>query len=94
MSPQLLNRLGLPVEAAHITTHSLDGQVIVPPRGSRKTVMTTQYLDHLAPVQETEVLVIPMRAHDLVLGLPWFRTNKVEINSATGQLTSLGTKCG
>jgi hypothetical protein len=94
ISPQLLNRLGLPHEAAHITTHGLDGQVIAHARESRKTAMTVQYMDHLAPVHEPEVLVVPMRAYDLVLGLPWFKTRKPEIDWATGRLTSLRTPSG
>ena len=69
MSPQLLNRLGLPHGAAQITTHGLDGQVIAHARESRKTAMTVQYLDHLALIHKLEVLVILMRAYDLVLGL-------------------------
>jgi len=80
MSPQLLSRLGLPHEAAHITTHDLDGQVIAHVRERRKTAMTVQYMDHLALVHKPEVLVVPMRAYDLVLGLPWFKTLKLEIN--------------
>jgi len=44
-SLQLLNRLGLPHEAAHITTHGLHGQVIAHARESHKTVMTVEYMD-------------------------------------------------
>jgi hypothetical protein len=94
MSPQLLNRLGLPHEAAHITTHSLDSQVIAHSRESHKTAMTVQYVDHLAPVHEPEVLVVPMGAYNLVLGLPWFKTRKPEIDWASGRLTSLRTPSG
>jgi len=61
---------------------------------SRKTAMTVQYMDHLAPVHELEVLVIPMRAYNLVLGLTWFKTRKPEIDWATGRLTSLKTPSG
>jgi len=50
ISSRLLNRLGLPHEAAHIRTHGLDGQVIAHARESRKTAMTVQYNNHLAPV--------------------------------------------
>jgi predicted aspartyl protease len=42
ISPQRLNRLGLPHEAAHITTQALDGQVITHAEESRKTVITVQ----------------------------------------------------
>ena len=84
ISAQLLNRLGLPHEAAHITTHGLDSQVIVHGRESHKTVMTVHNMHHLAPVHELEVLVVPLMAYNLVLGLPWFKTPKPEINWATG----------
>jgi hypothetical protein len=94
ISPLLPNTLGQPHEAAHYTTHSLDGQVIAHPRESGKTAMTVQYLDHLALVHEPEVLVVPMRAYNLVLGLPWFKTRKPEIDWANGRLTSLRTPCG
>jgi len=56
--------------------------------------MTVQYMDHLAPVHELEVLVVPMRAYDLVLGLAWFKTRKPEIDWATSRLTSLRTPSG
>jgi hypothetical protein len=70
MSPQLLNRLQLPNEAAHITTPGLDGQVVAQARESRKMAMKVQYMDHLVTVHESEVLVIRMRAYDLVTGIP------------------------
>jgi hypothetical protein len=70
MSPQLLNRLRLPNQAAHITTPGLDGQVVAQARESRKMAMTVQYMDHLVTVDESEVLVIRMRAYDLVTGIP------------------------
>ena len=94
ISPQLLNRLGLPHEAAHITTHCLDGQVIAHAREIRKTAMTVQYMDHLAPVHKPEVLLVPMREYDLVLGVPWFKTREPEIDWANGRLTSLSTPSG
>jgi hypothetical protein len=70
ISPQLLNRLGLPHKTAYITTHGLDGQVISHARESHNTAMTVQYMNHLAPVHEPEVLVVPMRVYELALGLP------------------------
>jgi hypothetical protein len=56
--------------------------------------MTVQYMNHLAQVHKPEVLVVPTRAYELVLGLPWFKTRKPEIDWATGQLTSLRTPSG
>jgi len=94
MSPQLLNRLRLLHKAVHITTHGVDGQVIVHARESRKMATTVQYMDYLAPVHEPKVPVIPMRAYDLVLGLPWFNTRKLEIDWATAWLTPLRTPSG
>jgi len=51
-------------------------------------------MDHLAPVHEPEVLVVPTRAYNLVLGSEWFKTRKPEIDWATGRLTSLSTPSG
>jgi hypothetical protein len=72
MAPRLLRKLGLPHEAAHITTLGLIGHVMEHARESRKTIISAQYFDHLAPVDQPEVPVVPIKAYDLVLGLPWF----------------------
>ena len=56
---------------------------------SRKTRITVQYLDFLAPVDASDVLVVPMRAYDLVLGLPWFQKRNPDIDWAHRRLTSL-----
>jgi len=56
--------------------------------------MTVNHMEYFAPVHEPEVLVFPMRAFDLVLGLPWFKTRKPEIDWATGRLTSSRTPSG
>jgi hypothetical protein len=73
MSPRLLLRLGLRHQAAHTTTLGLNGHVIEHANDSRKTTISVQYLKHLAPVDESEVVVVLIKAYDLVLGLPWFR---------------------
>jgi len=67
MTPSLRTRLGLADEPAYITTLGLNGQVMAHASESRKTTFTVQYMEHLSPVQESEVLVVPMRAYDLVL---------------------------
>jgi hypothetical protein len=72
MAPRLLKRLGISHEAAHITTLGLNGGVMQHAKDSRKTRITVQYMDYLAPVDESDVLVLPMRVYDLLLGLPWF----------------------
>ena len=51
-------------------------------------------MDHLPQVHEPEVLVVPMRAYDLVLGLRWFKTHKPKIDWVTGRITSSRTPSG
>jgi hypothetical protein len=94
MTPRLLRKLGLPHEAAHTTTLGLNGHVMEHARDSRKTTISAQYFDHLAPVDEPEVLVVPIKAYDLVLGLPWFRARNPEIDWSRNRLLSLRTHCG
>jgi hypothetical protein len=94
MAPRLLRKLGLPHEAAHTTTLGLIGHVIEHARDSRKTIISAQYFDHLAPVDEPEVPVVPITAYDLVLGLPWFQARNPEIDWSRNRLLSLRTPYG
>jgi len=41
-------------------------------KNSRKTRITVHSVDYLAPEDKSDVLVVPMRAYNLVLGVPWF----------------------
>jgi len=43
---------------------------------SRMASLLVQYFEHLKPVDESEVLVRPLKAYNLVLGLPWQETQK------------------
>ena len=52
----------------------------------RKATLLVQYFEHLEPVEESEVLVIRMKAYNLVLGLPWQETRK---STAASRLTAL-----
>jgi hypothetical protein len=63
-------------------------------RDSRKTAFTVQDTEHLSPVQAAEVLVVPMRAYDLVLGLPWFQSRNPDVNWQSGRLLALRTARG
>jgi len=94
MAPRLLRRLGLPSEPAHITTLGLDSRVMMSVKDSRKTTILCQYIEHSAPVDEPDVLVVPMVAYDLVLGLPWFQSRNPEIDQSKGQLLGLRTLVG
>jgi hypothetical protein len=58
-------------------------------KGSRKTRLSVSYFEHKQPVDESEVLIVPMTACDLGLGLPWFKTRNPEINWEAGKLLSL-----
>jgi len=37
-------------------------------------------MEHLSPVQELEVLVVPMRAYDVVLGVPWLQSRNPDVD--------------
>jgi len=61
---------------------------------SWKTAFTVQYIEHLPPVQESEVLVVAMEAYNLVLGLPWFESGNPDLDWQRGRLLALGTPSG
>jgi hypothetical protein len=61
---------------------------------SRKASLFVPYWEHLKPVDESEVLVVSMKAYDLVLGLPWFMARNPEIDWTKGRLTALRTPNG
>jgi hypothetical protein len=81
--------LGLGTEQAHTTTYGLDGNIMSHARDSRKTRSSVSYFEHEQPVDESDVLIVPMTAYDLVLGLPWFKTRNPEIDWEAGRLLSL-----
>jgi hypothetical protein len=58
-------------------------------KSSRKTRLSVSYFEHEQPVDESEVLIVPMMAYDLVLGLPWFKARNPEIDWEAGKLLSL-----
>jgi hypothetical protein len=91
MAPRLRKLLGLMDEPAYMTTVGLNGQVMAHGSDSGKTAFTVQYMEHLSPVQESGVLVVPMRAYDLVLGLPWFNSRNPDVDWQSGRLLALRT---
>jgi len=94
MTPRLRKQLGLADEPAYVTTLVLNGHVMTHASESQKTMFTVQYMEHLSPVQESEVLVVPMRAYDLVLGLPWFQSRNPDVDWQSGRLFALRTPGG
>ena len=91
MTLTLRKRLGLADEPAYVTTPGLNGQVMAHTSGSQKMAFMVQYMEHLLPVQESEVLLVPMLAYELVLGLPWFQSRTPDINRQRGRLLALPT---
>jgi len=94
MAPRLRKRHGLVDEPAYLTTVGLNGHVLAHASDGRKTTFTIQYMEHLSPVEESEVLVVPMRANDLVLGLPWFQSRNPDIDWQSGRFLALRTPGG
>jgi len=94
MSPRLRKRLGLPDQPAYVTTLGLSGHAKAHACESRKTAFMVQYMEHLSPVQESEVPVVPIWAHDLVLGLPQFQSSDPIINRQHARLLILRTPGG
>ena len=89
MALRLRKRLGLAYEPPYVTTLGLNGQVMAHASDCPETVITVQYMEHLSPVQELEVLVVPMRAYHLVLGLPWFQSRNPDVDRQHGRLLAL-----
>jgi hypothetical protein len=89
ISPRLLRKLKLPHEPAFTSTQGLNGQVMMSAKESRKASLLIQDFEHFKPVDELEDLVVPMKAYDLVLGLPWFKARNPEIDMTKGRLTAL-----
>jgi hypothetical protein len=91
-SPRLIEILGLGIEQAHTTTYGLDGNIMSHARDSRKTRLSVRYFEHEQPVDESDVLIVPMTAYDLVLGLRCFKTRYPEIDWEAGKLLSLQSR--
>ena len=85
MTPRLLKWLRRSHQAANITILAMTRGVIPPALDSRKTRITVQCMDYLALVCRSDVLVVPIRAFDWVLCLPWFAKPNFDIEWA--QLT-------
>jgi hypothetical protein len=89
VNPRLVERLGLSTKKANITTLGINGQVLQNSSDSRKVELTAKYMPHRAPIVESEVLVVPIQAYDMVLGTPWLRDQRPLIDWAKGQVLGL-----
>jgi hypothetical protein len=89
VSPRLVERLGLSTRKANKTTLGINGQVLMHSDAAHATELTVQYMSHRAPIVESDVLVVPIQAYDMVLGTPWFRDQRPLIDWARGEVLGL-----
>jgi hypothetical protein len=89
ISPKLVQLLGLQTQSAFTTTRSLDSRILASMQNSQKLLLRLQYLPQLAPVDESDVLVVKMTSYDLVLGIPWFEKNNPDIDWSRKRLIAL-----
>jgi len=94
MTPRLRKRLVPADKPAYVTLSGLNGRLMVHASESQKTMFTVQYMEHLSPVQESDVLVVPMQAYDLVLGLRWFQSSNPNVDWQHIRLFALRTPGG
>jgi hypothetical protein len=94
MAPRLLQQLRLQSNLARITTLGRDSWLMMAAKDSRKITIACPYFEHLAPVEEPDVLVVPMTAYNLVLALPWFQSRNAEIDWSKRQLLGLQIPVG
>ena len=80
MVPRLRIHLCLADEPAYITTLGLNSQVMAHTSNGRTSAFMVQYMEHLSLCEESEVLVVPMRAYDLVLKSPWFQSRNPDVD--------------
>jgi len=81
--------LGLVYEPAFVTTLGLNGPVMAPANECPKRAFTVQYIAHLSPLEETEVVFVPMWAYDLGLWLPKFQSRNPDVDWQRGWLLAL-----
>ena len=94
MTPRLRTWFCLEHEAAYVTTLGLNGQVMANVSNSRQTDFTVQCMENISPVQESEVLVVPIRAYNLVFRLRWFRARNPDVDWQSVRLFALRTPGG
>jgi hypothetical protein len=89
VSPRLVEKLGLSTKKANITTLGINGQVLEKSDDSRMVELSVQYMPHRVSIVESDVLVVPIQAYDMVLGTPWFRDQRPLIDWARGMVLGL-----
>jgi hypothetical protein len=89
IAPRLQKWLCLLDEPAFITTQGLNRHVMAHASQSGKMAFTVLYMEHLSPVEESAVQVVPLRANDLVMGLRWFQSWNPDVKWHRSRLLAL-----
>jgi len=94
MEPKLLSRFGLPSDPAHIIPLGTHSRVMMSAKDCWETTISVQDFEHLAPVDEPDVLVVPMKASEHDIGLSWFQVRYLEIDQVKVPLLGWWTPVG
>ena len=95
ISPRLVKKLGLSTVRAGVSTLGIDGTILANIKSCQKVEkIRVRYFDYLTPVDELEVLVVPMSAYDLILGIPWFNARNPEIDWKRKRVLAIRTPEG
>jgi hypothetical protein len=62
ISPSLLRQLELPHKSVFTSTQGLNGQVMMSAKERQKASHLFQYVEHVKPVDKSEVIAVPMKA--------------------------------
>ena len=90
----MAKQLRLPDEPAYVTSLGLNGQEMAHASESQKTAFTVQYMKHLSPVEQLEMLVVPRQAHDWVVGCLWVQSTNPNVDWQHGWPLAVQTPGG
>jgi len=94
MAPRLQKRVRPAAEPAYTMTLGHNGQAMAHASDSRKMVFPVQYLEHLSPIKEPEVVVVHLLAYNFILGWPWFQCRNPDNELQSSLLFPLRTPGG
>ena len=98
ITPGLVGTLGFRNQAlpAHMAVWGLHWAILACAEDSRKLSLTLQYLQDTTAVDEPDILVVEMKAYELVLGLPWFQRHGPEVGWLKAPILCINwlSKCG
>jgi hypothetical protein len=94
LAPSLRKWLAIADKLAYVTTLGLNGQLLAYTSESQKMASTVWYMEHISPVQQCDVLAVPVQAYDLVLRLPWLQSRYPDDIWQHSQILALQTPRG